>query len=143
MMLTGLLVFAMVVLRVFPETAAAQWLDRMVRATVAAVRQVERRHLVFLVLMTLLLTIGVEALAVMGPLDLATIVVMWDISTYIDVVVTTVVVAMATRGSIGWRALVTRFAPRRAPRARRQRSARKAAPSSNDDERPAAFARAA
>ncbi len=143
MMLTGLLVFAMVVLRGFSETAATRWLDRMVRATVDAARQVERRHLIFLVIMTLLLTIGVEALAVMGPLDLATIVVMWDISTYIDVVVTTVVVATATRGSLGWRALVTRFAPRRAPRARRQRSARKAAPSANDDERRAVLAHAA
>ncbi len=142
-MLTGLLVFAMVVLRGFSGTAAARWLDRMVRATVDAARQVERRHLIFLVIMTLLLTIGVEALAVMGPLDLATIVVMWDISTYIDVVVTTVVVATATRGSLGWRALVTRFEPRRAPRARRQRSARKGAPSANDDERRAEFARAA
>ena len=141
-MLTGLLVFAIVVLKRFPETAAARWMMRMVGETLTALGRVERKHLIFLALMTLVLVAGTELLALAGPFDIA-LVLLWDISAYVDIVLTTVVVTTATRGSLGGRALVARFAPRRAPRARRQRSARKAAPPSNDDERPAVFARAA
>lgn len=139
-MLTGLLVFAMVVLRGFPETAAARWLDRVVAASVAALGRIERRHLIFLILMTVVLIAGAELLAMGGPLD-AGLIVLWDISTYVDIVLTTAVIAGATRGAVGWRAIVARFAPRRSG-ARRRRVARKAAKPANEDDRPA-FALAA
>ncbi|GHH22586.1 hypothetical protein GCM10008023_32760 [Sphingomonas glacialis] len=142
MMLTGLLVFAIVVLKRFPETAAARWMMRMVGATLTALGRVERKHVIFLALMTVVLVAGTELLALAGPFDIA-LVLLWDISAYVDIVLTTMVVATATRGMTGWHALVARIASRRSPRARRQRSVRKAAPSANDDERPAAFARAA
>lgn len=140
-MLTGLLVFAMVVLRGFPETAAARWLDRVVAASVAALGRIERRHLIFLILMTVVLIAGAELLAMGGPLD-AGLIVLWDISTYIDIVLTTVAVAAAARGATGWRVIAVRFAPRRTSRARRQRAARKGTPPANDDDR-ARFALAA
>jgi hypothetical protein len=141
MMLTGLLMYTIIVLRLFPETAAARWLDRIVGITRDAVGRIERRHLVFLALMAVILIAGAEMLAVAGPFDMA-LVMLWDVSTYIDIVLTTAVVATATRGGAGWRAIVARFLPRRAPRARRRRGKRAAPPSANVDARPA-LARAA
>ena len=131
-MLTGLAILATIVLRWFPETAVARWLDRTL---VAGLRRITRTHLIFLVLMGVLLVAGTELLAMAGPFDMA-LVVMWDVSAYIDIVLTTVVVATATRGGAGWRAIVARIPPRRAPRARRRRKGRKMLPPANDDERP-------
>jgi hypothetical protein len=138
-MLTGLLVMAMVVLSGFPETATARWLDRALTAVVAALGRIERRHLIFLILMTVILVAGAELLAMGGPLD-AGLIAMWDVSTYLDIVLTTVVVAGATRGVVGWRAIVGRFAPRRAARARRRRIVRNAVKPANEDDRPLAVA---
>lgn len=143
MMLTGLLLGAMIVLRVFPETAIARWLDTAVATAREGLGRIERRHILFLILMSIVLIAGTELLAMAGPFDMA-LVVLWDVSTYIDIVLTTAVVAAATRGGAGWRTLVARFLPHRAPRARRRRRRGKRAtpPSANDDDRPA-FARAA
>ncbi|MBP2275112.1 hypothetical protein D9M73_109770 [compost metagenome] len=141
MMLTGLLLGAMIVLRVFPETAIARWLDTAVAAAREGLGRIERRHILFLILMSIILIAGTELLAMAGPLDMA-LVVLWDVSTYIDIVLTTAVVATATRGGAGWRTLIARFLPHRAPRAQRRRGKRAAPPSANDDDRPA-FARAA
>ena len=137
-MLTGLVVLAMVVLRGFPETAVAKWLDRTL---VAGLRRITRTHLIFLLIMGIILIAGTELLAMAGPFDMA-LVLVWDVSAYIDIVLTTVVVASATRGGAGWRAIVARVLPRRASRARRRRTVRTVRPSANDDERPA-FALAA
>jgi hypothetical protein len=142
MMLTGLLVYSIIVLRLFPETATARCLDRIVGITRDAFGRIERRHLIFLALMAVILIAGAELLAMAGPFDMA-LVVLWDVSTYIDIVLTTAGFAAATRGGAGWRTLIARFLPHRAPRARRRRRGKRAAPpSANDDDRPA-FARAA
>lgn len=141
MMLTGLLLGAMIVLRVFPETAIARWLDTAVATAREGLGKIERRHILFLILMSIVLIAGTELLAMAGPFDMA-LVVLWDVSTYIDIVLTTAVIATATRGGAGWRTLIARFLPRRAPRARRRRGVQATPPSANDDDRPA-FARAA
>ncbi|MEG3176304.1 hypothetical protein U1872_08695 [Sphingomonas sp. RB3P16] len=134
-MLTGLLVFAMIVLRRFPETGAARWLERAITATAAALRRVERRHLIFaLILTTFILIASAELLALIGPFDIA-LVLMWDVSVYVDIVLTSAVVATATRGGAGWRMIVARFTARPRARARRQRVARKPAAPANEDER--------
>ena len=141
-MVTGFLICVMIVLRGFPETALARWLDRTL---VAAVRRITRTHVIFLVLMSVILIAGTELLAMAGPFDMA-LVLMWDVSAYIDIVLTTVVVAGAARGGAGWRMVTQRLRSgivRRTGRARRSRSTAKAARKrANDDDRPA-FARAA
>ena len=132
-MLTGLMICATIVLYWFPDTPIARWLDRTL---VAAARKITRTHLIFLILMSVILIAGTELLAMAGPFDMA-LVVMWDVSAYIDIVLTTAVVAGAARGGAGRRAIVARLTARRSPRARRHRPARKMLPPSNDDERPA------
>ena len=129
-MLTGLMLFATIVLKMTPETACARWLDRTL---VAALRKITRTHLIFLILMSIVLIAGTELLAIAGPFDMA-LVVLWDVSAYIDIVVTTLVVAGASRGGAGLRMIVARVLPRRAARARRTRRSRSALPPANDDE---------
>lgn len=130
-MLTAMVVAVMVVLRAFPETRVARWLDRTL---IAALHRITRTHLIFLILMAVILIAGTELLAMAGPFDMA-LVLVWDVSAYVDIVLTTAAVAGIARGGAGWKVLVGRFAPRRAERARRQRAARKTAPPANDDER--------
>lgn len=129
-MLTGLILFATIVLKVMPETAVARWLDRTL---VAGLHKITRTHLIFLILMSVILVAGTELLAMAGPFDMA-LVLVWDLSAYIDIVLTTAVVAGANRGGAGLRMVVARVLPRRAARARRSRSARKVLPPANDDE---------
>lgn len=136
-MLTGLVVFAIVLLRGFPETPAARWLDRTL---VAGLRKITRTHLIFLILMSVILIAGTELLAMAGPFDMA-LVLVWDVSAYIDIALTTAVVAGASRGGAGLRVVVARFLPRRSARARRSRvgTPSKAKPA-NDDDGPRVFA---
>lgn len=142
-MLVGLLALITVTLRCWPETAAARWIQRaVIDATGARLATLERRHLIFVVLMSIVLIVGGELLAMAGPLDMA-LIVLWDISTYVDIVVTTAVVATAARAGPGLRNSVARLIPRRAARARRARPSRKELPSANDDDDRAGFLRAA
>lgn len=142
-MLAGLLLLITVTLRCFPETSAAHWIQRiMVDATCARLATLERRHLIFFALMSIVIVVGGEVLAMAGPLDMA-LVVLWDISIYLDIVVTAAVVTTATRAGPALRNSMTRLLPRRAGRARRTRAARKEPSSANDDDDRAAFLRAA
>ena len=137
-MLAGLTVCMMIALIGFPETALARWLDRTV---VAALRKITRTHLIFLILMSVVLIAGTELLAMAGPFDMA-LVVLWDVSTYVDIALTTVVVASAARGGAGWRGLIGYVRRAERPRARRNRTRKPAAPPANDDEHPALAAAA-
>ena len=114
----------------------------LVDGTRARLATLERRHLIFVVLMATVIIFGGELLAMAGPLDMA-LIVLWDVSTYVDIVVTMAVVATAARAGPGLRTIVARRLPRRAARARRTRSVRKDVPSANEDDDRAAFLRAA
>lgn len=141
-MLTVLLLGVTAILRGFPETAVALWLDRQVTEIAARAARIERRHLVFLALMTLVLVAGSELLAIGGPLDGA-LVLLWDVSTYLDIVMVSVTVAAVARGRMVLRLVAPRLArvlPRR--RTPRTRAARPERPSANDDDH-RAFALAA
>ena len=132
-MLTGLVLLAIAVLRGFPETAAARWLQRSV---VAPLGTISRTHVIFLILMSVILIAGTELLAMAGPFDMA-LVLVWDVSAYIDIALTTVVIAGAARSRSGWRLVAQRVLSaivRRGRRARRSRTGRKLLPPANDDE---------
>jgi hypothetical protein len=137
-MLAGLLLLITVTLRCCPGTSAAQWIQRMlVDGTRARLATLERRHLIFVVLMATILIFGGELLAMAGPFDMA-LVVLWDVSTYVDIVVTTAVVATAARAGLPLRNSMTRLLPRRAGRTRRTRAVRKElSTAKDDDDRPA------
>lgn len=133
-MLSCLLACAVLAMRWFPGTPAARWFARATEATIAAAARIERRHLVFVILMTVILVAGTELLAMAGPLDVG-LVVMWDVATFVDALLATATLAAVARGRSGWRYVAQRLAPRRAARARRRRSAARAVvKADNDDE---------
>lgn len=91
-----------------------------------------RRHLIFGTLMLVIVITGGEMLAALGPLDMS-LILLWDVSAFIDVVVAVTTLAASARITRGWNLLAQRQpirTSRRRPRARRRPTARKPG---NDD----------
>lgn len=84
----------------------------------------DRRHVIMLVLFALILAFGGELLAAAGPLDLS-MVLLWDVSVYLDAVMVSVALATAARSVSAGRYIKRTVARRfnRAGHARRPRSA--------------------
>ncbi|HEX8193233.1 MAG TPA: hypothetical protein VF552_10060 [Allosphingosinicella sp.] len=136
-MLTGFLAFAILVIRLFPETPFARALQLfLVEAPLAFAKRIERQHLILLVL---LLCMG-QTLALLGSAELALAYAV-DMSLYADAVIMTTFAAYAARFKAAWRhvraatlRLVTRIARPRRRDVRTKAAARRPAPPSNDDE---------
>jgi len=139
-MFCAMMVAAIAVMRLFPETPTARFLHRWLAEKPAAwLARIERKHVIFLVLAALLVVVLRDAVPmVAGASDLA-LFAMWDASVYLDVVMAAWTIAALARGRSGWALvrlrldrLVTRRRPRAArPRARRTRAVR---PVANDDD---------
>lgn len=132
-MLAGVLLGMIVVLRWFPGTALARWLERQVTEVRRRLARIERRHVLFAVLLTLIVVFAGEALAMLGPLEMG-LVVLFDVSTYIDIVLVagTMAAIACGRGVLQWIAMRL---PR--PRARARRTppiARGERAAANDEE---------
>lgn len=127
-----LMACAVLAMRWFPQTRIARWFASATEATIAAAARIERRHLVFVILMTVILVAGTELLAMAGPLDVG-LVVMWDVATFVDALLATATLAAVARGRSGWRYVAQRLVPRRGAR-RRRRAARAVVKADNDDE---------
>lgn len=100
---------------------------------------IERRHLLFAVIMIGAVVFASEWLAIMGPLD-AGLVFLWDVATYVDIAMVAALSAGVARVAASWRSLRRRprlrSRPRRAARSRRARVRRPAArDTANDDNR--------
>ena len=139
-MFTALMVLAIAVARLFPDTATGRFLHRWLAEKPAAwIEGIQRKHVIFLLLTisaVVLLREAAPMLASTGELALFGI---WDASVYLDVVLAAWTIAALGRGRIGWRVmrakLVMMIARRRIraprPRARRSRPVR---PVANDDD---------
>lgn len=134
-MLTGLLLTIIAVLRWFPETATARWIERQVAEVRRRIGTIERRHIVFAVLLAVILVFAGEALAMLGPLDMG-LVVLFDVSTYLDIVLATGTIAAVARGRGAVQFVVARL-PRPRARARRKRPVvgSDRAPANDDEDR--------
>ena len=82
-MLIWLALTAMAIMRLWPEIPIARWLHLvLVEAPLRLAAGLERRHLVFLILLLVVLAAGGEMLALAGPnIGVAII---WDVATYVD-----------------------------------------------------------
>lgn len=134
-----MLVFVIAVLAVMAmldrwrHQPAVRPLRRMVVDTPAAwLNGLTRKHLIFgLLMLTVVLTSG-QMLAALGPLDMS-LILLWDVSAFIDVAVAATALAASARITGGWRMLVGPR-PFRA-RSRRTRTRRRpAAPKAGNDE---------
>ncbi|MDB5710907.1 MAG: putative rane protein [Sphingomonas bacterium] len=139
-MFMALMLAAIAVTRLFPDTGTGRFLHRWLAEKPAAwLATIERKHVIFLALAALLVVVLREAVPmVAGAGDLA-LFAMWDASVYLDVVMAAWTIAALARGRSGWAVvrhrlgqLVARRRPRAArPRARRTRAVR---PVANDDD---------
>lgn len=134
-MILGLLALAIVVIRAFPKTPTAHWLNAaLVEQPLEWLSNLKRRDIIlFFVMAGLFLTAG-EFVAIFGMGELLALGV--NLSFYVDAVLVTGAATVAATVASGWRGLRARFASLRRPRrARARRAARKPArPKSPDDD---------
>ncbi|MDQ3144554.1 MAG: hypothetical protein M3Q57_06705 [Pseudomonadota bacterium] len=148
-MLAGLFAIAILIARLFPTTPTGRWLHlTLVEIPVDWLSRVERKHVIFLLIMLL----AGPSLALALPVELA-LLYAFDLSVYLDVVVAVGTLGAASRAKLVWARFETAVAravapakilvgvtPR--PRATRPR-VRKTPANRNDADRPARFLRAA
>lgn len=124
-----------------PDVPIARLLHRwLVEWPAARLLNVERRHLIFI----FVAIVSAQALLSVGLPDVG-LVVAWDVSTYVDILLVTWSLAAVANVKAGGRLLVERWrlltrAPTRAkpqPRAKRPACRTTIKPSANDDDRPA------
>jgi hypothetical protein len=136
-MLTAFLAFAILVMRLFPETPFARSLHRMlVESPLAFSKRIERRHIILIVILLLL---G-ETLILVGSAEIA-IAYAIDLSLYADAMIGVTMAASAVRLKSAWprgRDAVLRLVSRKGRLVRRaartKPEARPHAASANDDD---------
>lgn len=103
----------------------------------AWINTLTRKHLIFATLMLIVIITGGQMLAALGPLDMS-LILLWDVSAFVDVAVAVTALAASARITSGWH-LLAQWRPirtgRRRPRARRRPRLRQPG---NDDDAPAA-----
>ena len=139
-MFVAVMVLAIAVTRLFPDTATGRFLHRWLAEKPAAwLATIERKHVIFLVLAALLVVVLREAVPMIGAADMA-LFAMWDASVYLDVVMAAWTIAALSRGRSGWAVVRLKLGamPGRRARTGARRRARRARPQvrppANDDE---------
>ena len=131
----GLLLLAILVMCLFPATPAAKWLHlHLVELPMAVAAKLERRHVIFILLMILFAQAAAAALPLADVAALG----LWDLAAYVDAVAVASVVAVASRARWIVRAIAASLLRRpNAARARRTRPQRRELPANDDgvDER--------
>lgn len=139
-LLAGALAALWLILHRAPDAPIARLLHRwLVEWPAAKLLTIERRHLIFV----FVAFVSAQAMLSVGLPDIG-MVVAWDVSTYLDILLVTWSLAAVANVKAGgrllaerWR-LLTRAPARSKPQPRAKRPARRAAikPSANDDDRP-------
>lgn len=140
-MILGLMALCIVMMLAFPETPTARWLNAvLIERPLAWFSKLQRRDIIFLFVMVVLLLSAGEFVAVFGAGEL--FVIGANLSLFLDAVVVTTAVTLATAAATAWRNVRTWMtqwwgsapAQRRA-RAARQRKIRKTrGPKALDDD---------
>ncbi len=148
-MFAGLLLLAIVTMKLFPRVPVSRNLHHMLaEAPLAALARMSRRHLLFgVILVGMMLFVSAELIMMLGSADVV-MVMAWDVSLYVDAVIAAWTLAAVSRSKAAWQAFAAiatapfRAARRRAPR-RRPAGTEKAANDSDEDGGAWARARAA
>ena len=140
-MFTALMVLAIAVTRLFPDTATGRFLHRWLAEKPAVwLATIERKHVIFLVLAALLVVVLREALPMAGGASELAVFAAWDASVYLDVVMAVWTVAALTRGRSGWAVVrlklraVLGTRTRTGARQRARRSRPQVRPPANDED---------
>ena len=142
MTVTGLMLIAIIIMKLWPETASARWLQQMLVVRPFAFLAGITRQQIILMMVTFVLLIAFSEL---GAPQMATLVAV-DVSMVVDAMITVWTIAALTRVKGSWTALRALLPVRGQARPRRRRNQRNAMAirsGANDDEHPGAFAHAA
>lgn len=142
-MILGLFALCLVVMLAFPETPTARWLHAfMVERPVAWLSKIRRRDIILLFVMVVLTLAAGEFVAVFGAAELFALGA--NISLFIDAVIVTTAVTIATAVATVWRnahALISQFGGaiwrQRARTVRRSKTRKTRRPNALDDDGPA------
>jgi len=132
-----LIIVAILAIRFQPDAAISRLADRyLVRPLAGWLNKLDRRHLIFGLLVLLIVLLAGEMLAALGPLDMG-LVLMWDVASFADALVATTLAAsaMRLRPVRAWIGAVARVVPRR--RERRPAAAVRKTSAANDEDGPA------
>lgn len=136
-MIAATMVMMMLVLALFPQTPVCRALSALIVAAPARwLNGLQRRQVIFVAIISLIVIAGAGTFAGVAAADLA-LLLAWDATLYIDTLVTVMTVAAATRGLGLVRLVRQRVGARLArPRARRSAAARarSASTPANDDD---------
>ena len=137
----GMFIVLVLVMKLTPHSSLGRWLNAaLVERPLERLTKMDRRHLIFLLLVIGVALFASEAIMAMGSFDLFTAFA-WDLSVYLDVMVFTYALATIARGrqAARWLALRGALLLRRRPRSRARRSSavRKPAERSDNDDDPA------
>ncbi|HEX5181790.1 MAG TPA: hypothetical protein VFW19_01435 [Allosphingosinicella sp.] len=134
-MLTGLLIVATLITKLFPETPLARSLHRaLIEWPLARLAAMDRRHAIFVMILVGLVFGASDLLVMLGPADLI-LGFAWDVSIYADTLLAAAALAAVARSRIVWRALLVdalRRSNRPRARSRRTLRPRPLAPNAND-----------
>lgn len=149
-MILGLFALCIVLMLAFPKTATALWLhETLVERPLAWFAKLKRRDVIFLFVMIVLMITAGEFVAIFGPGELLALGA--NLSLFIDAVVVTTAVTIATAIATAWRDARAQLSQlwggilgqRRLRAARRHKTRKSRAPKSLDDDAPGwAWARA-
>jgi hypothetical protein len=123
----------------FPDTALGQVVARrLVGPLVRWMAAVDRRKVIFILLILAVLLCAGELIAAAGPLDMS-MVLLWDVASFVDAAMATLAIASVTRAGNAAHAVRALFGGRVRLRARQRRSrpARRKSPPANDQDGPA------
>jgi hypothetical protein len=137
-MLAGLLLLVILTMKLFPAVPASRFLHRMlVELPLQRLAVMDRRHLIFGVMLVGMLFASAELIMMLGSADVV-MVMAWDVSLYVDALLAAWALAAVARSKAAWRAFADimtrplRTARRRTPR-RRRAAATKAANDADED----------
>ncbi|MEQ1812719.1 MAG: hypothetical protein ABL889_22520 [Terricaulis sp.] len=133
-MILGLLALCIVIIRGFPETTTAQWLNKvLVEQPLEWLSKLKRRDIILLFTTVVLLFTAGEFIAVFGAAEMLALAA--NLSLYVDAVMVTTAATIAAAIATAWRGVRTRLSiwwRRGATRQIRARKTRR--PKSVDDE---------
>ena len=142
-LLMGLIVGAILIMRLCPELPIARTLHRHLAEVPAIwIEKADRRHLIYLLIAVGIFLFASELLATVGSMDIV-LGIGWDLSLYLDILVATSIVAasvrmqetlQALRVSRSWTKLRTMSSFRLGRRERTSRPRKLFKPANNDDE---------
>lgn len=124
-MVAGSVLLIILTMKLFPKAPASRALHRaLVEAPMRGLAAMERRHLIYGMILIAVLLAGTELIMMLGSTDLVMLMA-WDVSLYVDAVIAAWTIATVARGKAAWQMLAARLTGRRGaprPRAPRRRT---------------------